>query len=55
MFLSIATRLYLLKMQFFAALGQGHINEVNIPVQEFGGQRREGAYFLENMVYNYGY
>ena len=28
----------------------GLIHEVKIPVQELGGQRREGAYFRENMV-----
>ena len=30
--------------------GGGLINEVKIPVQELGGQRGEGAYFLENTV-----
>ena len=34
----------------FAALGQGLMNEVKIPLQELGGQRGEGAYFQENLV-----
>ena len=31
-------------------MGRGFINEVKIPVQEFGGQRGEGAHFRENTV-----
>ena len=40
--MSISMRLFLRTVHF---LQQGHINEVNVPVQELGGQRGEGAYF----------
>ena len=30
----------------FCSIGAGLINEVKIPVQDLGGQRGEGAYFL---------
>ena len=48
-FMSIDTRLFLLMVPFFS-VGAGAINEVKIPVQERGSQRREGAYFRPGRI-----
>ena len=50
--LSIFACSFLLK-KLFCSIGVGGLSEVNIPVQELGGQRGEGAYFREGTVIPY--